>query len=187
MSEWLIEVKKESCLLHKEMKHFFNYGVIGYEFPLQLSLINQSLHSSFNSLSLINQIQSLFFSSWIGRKQGRKTTQFMESWVGLPAAVEGPPAHNQPIQRKENFSSINQHKPTHSLVCGLMKRKLIEQEEKKRKQAALRLWLLQLTLHQLISLIDCRLPLPLLPFNARFWLAEPPAIIQTNQPFHSNI
>ena len=54
--------EKKSCSLHKEMKHFFNYGIMGYKFSLQLlNNLSPPLH-----LSLLidkRKTNKLFFSS----------------------------------------------------------------------------------------------------------------------------
>ena len=66
------------------------------------------------------------------KEQLGKQAEWNKEVCGMSeCAAAGAAAHNPQMERKENFSSINQHKPTHSLVCGLMKRKLKKEEERR--------------------------------------------------------
>ena len=95
-----------------------------------LQFHSSCLHHSINFIFLIHQTNSLLSSIQNKRAKTtkRKEMKALEAELGC---ARGAAAHNPQMERKENFSSINQHKPTHSLVCGLMKRKLKKEEERR--------------------------------------------------------
>ena len=126
---WLIK-EREQLLPSLKKFHFFKLRhkrlyVVG---PAA-SLINSSINSF---TSFINQTQSISSSlHWTAQPRKPKWNKLIRFVEWRCFRGERPPAYNPPNQKQKNFSSINQAKANHSLLWWLMKRKLIDEEEKK--------------------------------------------------------
>ena len=115
-----------------------NAAMMGYKFSLQSTHFPSLLQSNhlFHEQEDKTNLPSLLFKDSNKQSNERKSMEL----IGLNCCcAERPPAYN-PLIHKLNFSSsINQHKPTHSLVCGLMKKEEKEREEKRRNGGPLKL------------------------------------------------